>query len=226
MKAAKEHKPKLSRVIQNKKSRADIYSSNVVQRIDIANLGRVGMSQLVDDYQIDRGNSAIAFVKVGSGFGHARLLLEQVDNNRYRNFLIELDANASSGKDSDKSWMSSVISSGRSFDDSGTSSSKRKASGNHAAGSEVSIIIKYLPNISTRNLVYNPMRITNAQGNAVLCAAELLRQNEDILDYRAIITDTDSFKMNCASFVELICNSAGINVDSSFLGMKTPGGLL
>lgn len=185
-------------------------------------------SQLLPGESIDNDFSVVSFVKVGGGFGHARILLEHVDNNRFRNFLIELEANASSDSESDVSWMPSVISSGRlSQDDMSNSKSTRSISGNSAAGSEIEIIIKLLTDITPPNQ-HEAYLITNKMANSILVAAELLRQNQDMLNYRALVNQIGGFSMNCASFVELIAQSAGmVDVDtSSIFGLKTPTGMI
>lgn len=200
----------------------------VKQLIDIETVVFVDQnakSQLLPDAFIDRNNSVVSFVKVGSKLGHARILLEHVENNRFRNFQIELEANASSHSENDSSWMPSVISSGRLNDK--PSKSIRSTSGDSAAGSEVEIIIKDLPNIIEPK-EHEAFLISNATANGILVAAELLRQNQDILSYNVLVKEIDGFSMNCASFVELIAQSAGMNTVSatSVWGYKTPGGML
>jgi len=185
-------------------------------------------SQLLPGELIDHNYSVVSFVKVGEGFGHARILLEHVDNNRFRNFLVELDANASSHSDSDVSWMPSVVSSGRlSQDDIINSKSTRSTSGNSAAGSEVEIKIKLLENISVPQ-THEAFLIYNETANRILSVAELLRQNQDILNYRALVNQIGDISMNCASFIELIAKSAGmvdVNTDNN-LNFKTPTGMI
>lgn len=185
-------------------------------------------SQLLPLEYIDRNYSVVSFVKASKGVGHARILLEHVDNNRFRNFLIELEANASSHSESDVSWMPSVISSGRlSQDDISNSNSTRNISGNSAAASEIEIIIKLLPNISRPNQ-HEAFLIPNGMANSILSAAELLRQNQDMFSYRALVNQIGGFSMNCASFVELIAQSAGmvdVETDNN-LHFKTPTGMI
>lgn len=246
---AKQHKEKVSRRIdfagggakqrvkmkndkmQRKYLQGGYSNGQVKQLIDIAAIPFNALSvqsQLLPTEFIDRNYSVVSFVKVGGRFGHARILLEHVDNNRFRNFLIELEANASSNSESDVSWMPSVISSGRlSQDDMSNSISTRSISGNSAAGSEIEIIINLLTNIVPPDQ-HEAFLITNGMANSILVAAELLRQNQELLNYRALVNQIGGFSMNCASFVELIAQSAGmIHVNSnSHFGLKTPTGMI
>lgn len=185
-------------------------------------------SQLLQGEFVTPTESIVSFVKTPGVFGHARIILEHCQNGDYQNYLIELEANGLSDKESDFSWNPSVASSGRSSGSSDISGPTRSTSASLCipAGSEVEIIVRNIQSILPPQEAQTFI-INNEQAETMLYVAESIFATVGT-DYRLLVRDLDIQSMNCASFVEILAQWAGMTTISSSnaLGFKTPSGLV